>query len=67
MDETLILRSIGRVTILISRDVAEWHDAELLNAARDLDELIFSLETGEPIKLFVLATRQIALDIQGES
>ncbi len=58
MDETLIRKTIGRVTIHITQDVLDWNNAELLNAARELDELIISLETGRSITLFKLATRR---------
>lgn len=57
MVEVLIRRSRGRVTIWISEDVADWHDAELFDVVRELDELIFSMETGKPIQIYPLTTR----------
>lgn len=58
MAETLIRKTVGSVTIRITQDVLDWNNDELLNAARELDELIISLETGEPIILFTMATRR---------
>jgi len=51
MEEKLIRRRRGRVIIWISEDVAAWHDDELLERAMELDRLIFSMETGAPIRV----------------
>ena len=58
MVEVLIRRTRGRVTIYISEEVADWHDAESFNAVRELDGLIFSMETGNPIQIYPLDTER---------
>jgi len=56
MGEDLVRLRRNRVCICISEDVADWHDDELFNAVRELDELIFSMETGKPIQIYPLDT-----------
>ncbi|KKL74131.1 hypothetical protein LCGC14_2067920 [marine sediment metagenome] len=57
MVEALVRRTRGRVTIYISEDVAAWHDDELYNVVRELDELIVSMETGKSIQTYPLVIR----------
>jgi len=59
MSKILIRLSRGRVFIWVSEDLVEWHDAELFDAVRELDELIVSMETGKPIQLYPLTIRSL--------